>query len=94
VWRTVAPDGRIVVLTTERWAHIVDRHDEAERHRALILDVVARPDLWHVVGSMNEEWFFRERAGPSVWLQVVVHFAEDRGIITTAFARRSLPKWL
>ncbi len=42
--RVVAFDGVEVVLSEERWRHIVLRHPELEKERSLVLSAVADPD--------------------------------------------------
>jgi hypothetical protein len=44
----VAFDGTRVLLTEDRWKHIVLRHLELEDKQALVLDVVAHPDEVYV----------------------------------------------
>jgi len=89
---TVDPDGRRVILSEERWRHILRRHGELEVHRDRILEAIETPTLRTRGRTANEEWFFLEGAGPSRWLQVVVHYEENRGSVTTAFGR-GRPRW-
>jgi hypothetical protein len=39
----------------------------------------------------NEEWYYAKTDAPSNWLKVVVAYAEGRGYIVTAHARKSMP---
>ena len=39
----------------------------------------------------NERWYYVKTDAPSTWLKVVVAYAEERGHIVTAHARRSMP---
>lgn len=87
----IDPDGRRVELTDERWSHISGRHPEIEPHEDAVLRAVAQPDR-RMPGSMdNEEWYYAKTGTPSNWLKVVVAYAEGRGYIVTAHARRSMP---
>ena len=89
---TLDPDGRRVVLAEERWRHIKDDHATLTRHARDIMRAVHEPDA-RVPGRVpGEEWYFLEGAGPSRWLQVVVHYEGGDGWIVTAFPRRSLPR--
>jgi hypothetical protein len=91
VWETTDRQGRRVALTSERWLHILDDHDELANELEAILQAIARPTL-HRSGRMRrEEWFYLEGAGPSRYLKVVVHYERDRGSIVTAFPRRAFP---
>jgi len=88
----VDPDGRSVDLTLERWAHIADGHPELARYRDEILETVRAPSRRRPGRVLGEECFYAERVGPSAWLKVVVGYeATGRGLIVTAFARRSMP---
>ena len=91
VWRTRDPRGREVVLTPDRWLHILIRHNEMNGHRQAILDTVAAPTMIRQGRATNERHYFRRRVGPSMWLHVVVHYDDGSGRITTAFGRRLLP---
>jgi hypothetical protein len=87
------PDGRVVELTAERWQHITapDGHPEPAGLRDAVLRAVAEPDVRRPGREPSEEWFFLAGIGPSRWLQVVVAYAEGRGWIVTAIARRTDP---
>jgi len=91
VWETIDPDGRHVLLTRERWLHILERHQELEVDPDVILGAVADPDRRVAGPEMGEEWFYSSGFGPSRWLRVVVHCEKDRGRIVTVFPRRSFP---
>jgi hypothetical protein len=85
------PDGRRVELTDERWGHIVERHPEIGSHDDEVLRAVREPDR-HMPGDLeNEAWYYVKTATPSNWLKVVVAYAEGRGYIVTAHARKSMP---
>jgi hypothetical protein len=83
--------GRRVELTEERWRHIVERHPEIETHVEMVLQAVRKPDRQIAGRLSNEEWLYLETDKPSAWLKVVVAYAESRGYIVTAYARRSIP---
>ncbi len=84
-------DGRRAELTDERWGHIVERHPEIDGREDEILMTVEAPDE-RLPGSVeNEDWFYARTDDPSNWLKVVVAYAEGRGYIVTAHARKSMP---
>jgi len=91
VWETRDPEGRLVVLSWAGWHHTLRKHWDLDVPRETLLDAVANPDARHPGRSTGEEWFYVLDVGPSVWLKVVVHYDHDRGLIVTAFARRSFP---
>ncbi len=84
-------NGRRVELSASRWRHIVRRHPYIRVTPEVVIEAVVRPDA-HLPGRRpGEEWFYRRDVGPSSWIKVVVHFEHGRGVIKTAFPRRSLP---
>jgi hypothetical protein len=84
--------GRDVVLSIERWQHIIDAHPEIEAHEEDVLRAIASPTAVLAGRESDEEWFYLEGAGPSRWLKVVVSFdGPQSGRIITAFARRRKP---
>jgi hypothetical protein len=88
---TLDPDGRRVVLTEERWAHIKDDHPELARFQREIMETVREPTRRLAGREVGEEWFYLAEEGPSLWLKVVVHYEGEEGRIQTAFARSSMP---
>ena len=91
MWETVDPDGREVALTDERLAHVLLQHPDLDVRPEVILNAVARPSARTPGRFEGEEWFYRRGSGPSGWIRVVVHYERDRGLIVTAFPRRSFP---
>ncbi len=89
---TLDPDGRRVELSEERWRHIIERHPRLAPYIRSIMAAVREPDRRVAGRDANEEWFLLSDAGPSQWLQVVVHYEGGDGWIVTAFARRMPPK--
>jgi hypothetical protein len=84
--------GRQILLSPERWQHIVSGHPEIEVHRGGIRRAVESPTSVVAGRESDEEWLYLEGVGPSRWLKVVVVFdSEDRGRIITSFARRRKP---
>lgn len=91
MWQTTDPDGRRVALTFERWRHIVDRHRELGRSRRAVLAAVSHPDERLPGREPGEEWFYGRETERGRLIKVVVHFDGGRGLIVTAFPRRSIP---
>ncbi len=91
VWETTDPEGVRVLLTGSTWRHIVHRHPELERSRAAILGAVRFPETTRSGHARNEEWFYGRSAGPTRWVRVVVHYHDDRDLITTAIPRTEVP---
>lgn len=91
MWSVRDPDGREVVLTAERWAHVLDRHPYIDVTPEEIIGAVARPDERARARQPHEEWFYRRGAGPSFWIRIVVHYERGYGLVVTAFPRRSFP---
>jgi hypothetical protein len=85
------PRGRTVELTEERWRHIISGHPEIAAFGDAVLRAVKNPDHALLGRRTNEEWCYLKTEAPSEWLKVVVAYAEGRGHIVTAYARRSMP---
>lgn len=84
--------GREVLLSDERWRHIVSAHPEIEVYEEEVYRAVESPTTTLAGREPDEEWLYLEGAGPSRWLKVVVVFGrEGSGRIITAFARRRKP---
>jgi hypothetical protein len=84
--------GRDVLLSPERWRHIISAHPEIESYEKEIRRAVQAPTTALAGREPDEEWLYLEGAGPSRWLKVVVVFdGGDRGRIITSFARRRKP---
>lgn len=83
---------REIVLSAERWRHIISAHPEIEVHEKEVRRAVESPTTVLAGREHDEEWLYLEGAGPSRWLKIVVVFdSEDRGRIITSFARRRKP---
>jgi hypothetical protein len=93
VGATRDPDGRRVVLTQERWEHIIepDGHPELSPYQNEIVEAVRAPDRRLEGWEPNEEWFYLGHVGPSRWLKAVVIYEGVEGRIITAFPRRAFP---
>jgi len=83
--------GREVLLSLERWRHIVSAHPELEVHQEEVCRAVEAPTAVLAGREPDEEWLYLEGAGPSRWLKVVVVFESERGRIITSFARSRKP---
>jgi len=91
VWETTDPDRRLVVLDRPGWNHIQQKHPDLGVPPQAVLRVVGEPDERMAGRQRGEEWFYRRGTGPSTWIKVVVHYEGNRGLIVTAFPRRSFP---
>jgi hypothetical protein len=84
--------GREILLSAERWRHIVSGHPEIEVYGQEIHRAIESPTAVLPGREPDEEWLYLEGAGPSQWLKVVVVFdSAEHGRIITAFARRRKP---
>jgi hypothetical protein len=82
------PDGRRVVLTDDRWAHIKQRHPDVVPHLGEVMRAIREPDRRAEGRKHSEEWYF-EWSGPARWLRVVVHYEHGEGTVMTAFPESS-----
>jgi hypothetical protein len=88
---TLDSDGRRVVLTDERWRHIVQQHPSMARHIRSVMAAVREPDVRLPGNDLGEEYYYVEGEGPSRWVKAVVHYEGAEGRIITAFPRSSVP---
>lgn len=91
MWEATDPDGRRLLLSQERWSHVVEEHDELREERDAILEGLKRPAARRPGRHPNEEWFYVAGPGPTHFVKVVVHYDEGEGLIVTAFPRRRFP---
>jgi hypothetical protein len=88
---SIDPDGLRVTLSDTRWAHIIAGHPELTDLRADVLGAVHEPTEI-IEGRTGQRWYYREGAGPSAWLKVLVAFDDKgNGSVITAFPRRRKP---
>jgi hypothetical protein len=75
--------GVPIRLTNERWAHIIEEHNELAGLRLDVLEAVGQPERI-VAGRASELLAIREHE-PGKWLVVVYGELVDDGFIITAF---------
>jgi hypothetical protein len=91
---TTDPWGRQVLLTEERWEHIIDKHREMESWQTELLKVIPAPDVI-TPDRMRGRWhYWAAGTGVSRWLFVVVDWRHRPARIVTAFPKRRDPQWI
>jgi hypothetical protein len=87
---SIAFDGKKVVLSQERWRHIILRHPELKSASELILEVVAHPDELYIdpTGAFHA---LKRVNGLSDFL-VVIYSVNDEGYIRTAYYTSNMRK--
>jgi len=88
----VAFDGTRVVLSEERWKHVILRHPELKDKKDLVLDVVSNPDEVYVDASGAFHVLKRFVGEVSDFLVVVYVGEHGEGYIRTAFYTSSRRK--
>jgi len=78
-------DGARILLTEERWKHIVLRHPELENKLFQVLDVVANPDEVYVDQAGAFHALKRLHGEVSDYIVVVYRRENEEGYIRTAF---------
>jgi hypothetical protein len=85
---TTTPDATRVVLFADTWhEHILDPHSghrELDTHLDAVLATVSAPDHREPDPFEGRERFYKQGAGPSRWLIVVVSFEQEPARIVTA----------
>jgi hypothetical protein len=86
-------DGVNVVVSEERWLHIVAGHEEIAAIEAEIAAAIRRPEIVRDGRTAGEAWLDRRLpdASRAPWLKVVVRYGEEGGRVLTAFLRRRVP---
>lgn len=85
----IEPLGRTVVLTEGAWAHIIREHPEMARYERGVIETITHPIDQRDDPRPGRERYLSERAGPSRFLTVVVHFDNDTGAVVTAFGHHN-----
>jgi hypothetical protein len=82
------PDGIRVVVFEDTWRHhILDPrvgHAEMAPYLDALLAVIATPDHREPDERRGRERFYKQGAGPSRWLMVVVSFEQEPARVITA----------
>ena len=91
MWEARDPDGRRIVLSTERWLHVLEAHEELGDELQALLTGLAAPAIQRHGRWPGEEWFYLAGPGPTRFVKVVVHYEYGEGRIITAFPRRAFP---
>jgi hypothetical protein len=88
----VAFDGTRVVLSEERWRHIVFRHPELKDKVDLVLSAVSVPDEAYADDTGAVHVLKRLRGEVSDFLVVIYRVEPQRGYIRTAYYTSSARK--
>ena len=80
----LSPMGVAIRLTDERWAHIVEAHDDLVGSRYDVLETVRHPDM--VVAGRARELLAIRGVRPARWLVVVYRELNGDGFIITAYS--------
>ncbi len=88
------PDGVRVVLLDRVWtSKVLANHPEMEDQIDSTLSAVAIPD--HIAADpvhTQRRRYYRQNAGPSRWLLVVVSYEQEPARIISAFGNRKDPR--
>ncbi len=77
-------DGVPIRLTSERWFHIVENHDDLAGHYDDVLDVVENPDM--ILHGRRGSLIAVRGVGKSWYLAVIYRQLSDRdGFVITAY---------
>ncbi len=75
--------GTPIRLTAERWAHILENHNELSELMTEVLETVARPEK--IVEGKDGELLAVRTQELGKWLVVVYRESSEDGFIITAF---------
>jgi hypothetical protein len=86
-------EGREVVLLARIWTgKILRDHLEMAGHLTAVVQTVRDPQHIEPDAIPGRERLYRQGAGPSRWLLMVVSFEQQPGRVITALANRKDPK--
>ena len=80
----LTPMGVPIRLTDERWAHIMEAHDDLADNRYDLLETMRFPDV--VVAGRARELLAMREIGPARWLVIVYRELDSDGFIITAYS--------
>ena len=84
--RVLDPDDRVVVMTAERWDHIMQKHPYLGLSVFEVMEIVEFPDHRTPDPLRDRERYYGRGVGPSRWVRVVVAFDRvEVGKVLTAF---------
>lgn len=84
------PEGRLVELPQDAWAHVLDRHPELVDYLPDLLETLEWPDYRELdprPGRLRYVRFVGRRSEP----RVVTEFAGEKDDVVTAFLTGDLP---
>jgi hypothetical protein len=80
------PQGRTVWLTKRGWAHVLEEHQEVERHLPGLKKCVEKAEKRTRGKFADTEKLWLRNVGPAKWFAVVVRYEGRTGTIRTAYA--------
>jgi hypothetical protein len=86
------PKGRTVLLTQERWEHILEGHPELARHLGTLKKCVELAESRTRGNFPDVEKLWARNIGPAKWFTVVVRYEGRIGTIRTAIAVTKGPR--
>lgn len=84
--------GRTIVLTDERWEHILEGHPEMAGLELAVMRVVESADKECAGNFPGARKFYKRGLGPARWLAVVVAYDGMMGKVVTAHPFSKEPK--
>src|SRR3989344_8096183 len=88
IFETVSKRGVKILLTSERWNHIVMRHPETEEYFEDIKEVLQNPSLL-VQNAFDRAIIFYHKYYKEEKLYLVIVVEEEKGFILTAYTTNS-----
>jgi hypothetical protein len=85
------PDGRLVLLLKQSWAHVLAGHPEMEEHVEAVIETIGQPEHREPDPRVGRERYFR-RGGPERWIRVVVELDGPIDRVVTAFPQTNPPE--
>ena len=84
--------GRTVILTQDRWEHILDGHPELDGLELAVMRVVDNADMDGEGNFPGARKLAKRGLGPSRWLVAVVKYDGAQGSVVTAYPCTADPR--
>lgn len=84
--------GRTIVLTAERWEHIVDGHPELDGLELAVMRAVETADITVDGNKPGTMKHCAKDLGPARYLSVVVAYEGNMGMVRTAYPQSKEPR--
>jgi len=88
----VVPNGRLVLITSDTWAHVISEHEYMAPYLDDVVATLEYPDHRRSDKRPGREQYYKRGVGPLNWLRAVIEFEGANDRLVTAFGQRQDPR--